>query len=260
MKSHVPAIVLGACMLAAAGCATPEPMDYTRFIDENPRSVLVVPVLNNSPEVGADEYFLATITVPVAERGFYIFPVHMSRELLADAGLSDPGLVHQADPVKLGKLFDADTILYVTIDNWEAQYLLLSTTVTVGFDYVLKSGRTGEVLWEKSAVMNYTPQTASSGNPIADLVVMAAQAAATKAAPNYIPLARQANWAAISARNIGPGAPGMLLGDPMLYGPHHPLYRSDWQTGEAAPVAPAQPEEPAERTPPAEPVQDRTSE
>jgi hypothetical protein len=240
-------IVLG------VGCARLPEADYTAFIDENPRSVLVVPVLNNSPEVGADEFFLATITVPVAERGFYIFPVHMTRELLADAGLSDPGLVHQADPMRLGQLFGADSILYVTINNWEAKYLLLTTTVTVSFDYVLKSGRTGAELWAKTATMNYTPKTASSGNAIADLVVAAAQAAATKAAPNYIPLARQANWAAISARNVGPGDPGMLLGNPMLFGPHHPLYRSDWTTGEAEAAPVARPEEAATPETPAGP-------
>jgi hypothetical protein len=241
-------------MFAMAACVSPPKMDYTRFIDENPRSILIVPVLDNSPEVGADEYFLATITVPLAERGYYVFPVHMSRELLAEAGLSDPGLVHQAEPTKLGRLFDADSILYVTINNWEAKYLVLSTTVTVAFNYALVSGKTGEMLWEKEATINYSPQAASSGHPIADLVVMAVQAAATKAMPNYIPLARQANWAAVSAVHVGQGQRSMMLANPMIYGPYHELYRSDWGTGEAAPTPPAQAEKPAEA---AEPASDR---
>ena len=157
----------------------------------NPHSVLVVPVLNNSPEVTAADYFLATISVPLAERGYYVFPVNMSRELLADSGLSDPGLVHGAHATEIASLFGADTVLFVTITNWEAKYLVLGTTVTVGFEYVLKDGRNGDTLWSSSQVMNYTPATQNSGNAIANLIIMAVQAAVTKALPNYIPLARQ---------------------------------------------------------------------
>ena len=246
-SSH--AAMCGVLLAGALGCATVPPMDYERFIDEHPRSILVVPVLNNSPEVGADEYFLATITVPLAERGYYVFPVHMSRELLADAGLADPGLVHQADPIKLGRLFDADSILYVAISHWEAKYLLLTTTVTVSFDYVLRSGRTGEELWAKSATIKYTPQAPSTGSPLADLLVMAVQAAATKAKPNYIPLARQANWAAVSAVHAGQGQPNMPLANPMIFGPHHQLYRTDWEKGTAKPAPGAQSEKPATAAP-----------
>jgi hypothetical protein len=228
------ASVLGAlAAIALAGCVKHEPYDYTAFKEENPRSVLVVPVMNNSPEVGADDYFLATISVPVAERGFYVFPVNLTRALLADAGLSDPGLVHEADPVKVAKLFGADSILFIKINNWEAQYLLLTTQVTVGFEYLLVSGKSGRTLWESSRTLVYTPDTVSTGNIIADVAVMAIQAAATKIAPNYIPLARQANWQAIAAVDTQTGQPMRNMGlHPFLYGPRHPLYKSDWQPQE----------------------------
>jgi hypothetical protein len=215
-------------LLFSMGCTTiPDPPDYGPFMEANPHSVLVVPVLNNSPEVTAADYFLATISVPLAERGYYVFPVNMSRELLADAGLSDPGLVHGAHATEIASLFGADSVLYVTITNWEAKYLVFATTVTVGFEYVLKDGRTGETLWSSSQTMNYTPQNQSSGNAIADLIVMAIQAAATKALPNYIPLARQANWKTIANVNTGPGQ-AQTFTYPILMGPYHKLYKSDW--------------------------------
>lgn len=208
-------------LLGSAACVTPPPpYDYSKYIETDPNSILVVPVMNNSPEVGADAFFLATITVPLVERGYYVFPVNMSRELLADAGLSDPGLVREADATRLAALFGADAILYVVIRNWEAKYMLLTTTVTVGFDYLLRSGQTGEAIWETSQTLVYQPQNTSSGNAIADLVVMAAQAALTKAAPNYMPLARQANRSVATGGT--PDNPGIVIHNPLLPGPLDP--------------------------------------
>lgn len=248
------ALVPIATLLLQTACVTPPPPpDYSLYMEENPRSVLIVPVINNSPEVGADEYFLATVTVPVAERGYYVFPVNLSRVLLADAGLADPGLVHQADVARVAGLFGADAVLFIQINGWEAKYLVLSTTVVVSFDYRLKSGRTGRTLWETSQTMQYTPQSASSGNAIADLVVMAVQAAVTKAMPNYIPLARQANWKAVAASHVGPGQP-TEVSYPMLMGPFHPRYKEDWTEAAESPSS----ADPAE-TDTTDPAEDSTS-
>ena len=228
MKPHT----IGACLAfvllsGSVGCATSPPFDYTSYIEADPHSILIVPVMNNSPEVGADAWFLATISVPLAERGYYVFPVNMTREMLADAGLSDAGLVREADPTLIAKLMGADAVLYVVITHWEAQYLVLSTTVKVGFEYVLKDGDTGREIWSTKQLMTYTPQSGSSGNAIADLIVLAVQAAATKAAPNYIPLARQANRSIATGKNAQ--NPGFKIRSPLLPGPYHPSYAADRQ-------------------------------
>lgn len=236
--------VIAFCLLLGACAPKLTPPDYSLFIEEDPRSILVVPVLNSSPEVGADEYFLATVTVPLAERGYYVFPVNLTRELLADAGLSDPGLVHTADTVRLGKLFGADAVLYVTIMNWEAKYVVLTTTVTVGFEYELRSAKSGQTLWKASETMVYDPDY-SSGGGLADLIVDIVEAAITKAKPSYIPLARQANWLAIASTNVGPGQPKVKC-FPMLIGPYSPNYGTDRQAVPAKAAAPSTPTNPAE--------------
>ena len=158
-------ILLVALALASGlGCATaPVSKDYARLVAADPRSILIVPVVNKSVDVDAASYFLSTIPVPVAERGYYVFPVNMVKRVLEDDGLSDASLVHQADPTRLCKLFGADAVLYVTIDRWDAQYMLISTTVTVELDYVLKDGKTGDVLWGTHETMRYTPDSGGVG-------------------------------------------------------------------------------------------------
>lgn len=220
-RRHV--VVVAAALVAAGlsmGCATAPKKDYTAFRSENPRSILAVPVVNRSVEVTAADLFLSTLTVPLAERGYYVFPVDVVKHLLDDDGLSDSVLVHGADTRKLCSLFGADSVLYVSIERWDAKYLVLSTQVTVSFDYTLKGCRTGDAIWNNKRTMVYAPQNQSSGNPLADLIVMAASAAVTKAAPNYMPLARQANG--MTFAYPGPGIPA---------GPYHPEYLKD---GEAA--------------------------
>jgi hypothetical protein len=191
------------CLLLMASCATVQIKDYSKFRNEDPQSILIIPVVNRSVDIDAPDYFLSTATLPIAERGYYVFPVNLVKRLLEDDGLSDADLVHSADPTRLGELFGTDAILYISIERWDAQYAVLSTTVTVKFKYMIKSGKTGEVLWENSEIMTYTPQTQSSGNLLADLIAMIITAAIAKAAPNYIPLAKQANELAVTKPHRG---------------------------------------------------------
>ncbi|MGR3310446.1 MAG: DUF799 domain-containing protein [Candidatus Brocadiales bacterium] len=188
-----------------AGCATTIPQkDYTKFRESDPKSILVVPVMNRSVDVNAPDYFLSTISRPVAERGYYAFPVNLVKRVLEDDGLSDADLVHSSDPIRLAELFGADAILYICIERWDARYIVVNTTVTVEFKYILKCGKTGEIIWESSEKMVYSSsQGSSSGNPIADLIVMTVQAAIAKASPNYIPLAQQANHIGVAKLHSG---------------------------------------------------------
>ncbi len=191
--------------VSLTGCATMATKDYTKFNNASPKSILIVPVVNRSVEVAAPDYFLSTISIPIAERGYYVFPVHMIKRVLEDDGLSDADLVHNAPTEKLCELFGSDAVLYISIEKWEAKYMVFTTQVTVELSYILKDGQTGEELWAEKQQMVYVPQNQSTGHPLGDLIVMAVNAAVTKAAPNYLPLAQQANNNAFSYP--GPGIP-----------------------------------------------------
>jgi hypothetical protein len=207
-------LALSVATLAAAGCATAPRADYSQLRQEDPHSILVIPATNKSVDVNAPDYFLATISQPLADRGYYVFPVNMVRSVMADDGLSDADMVHASDPRRLGQLFGADAIMYISIERWEAKYVVLSTKVTVELDYTLKSAKTGSVLWTNHQVMVYQPQASNAG--LAGLIADAITAAVTKAAPNYMPLAQKANLQAVGLKKSGLPA-----------GPHNIEYRKD---------------------------------
>jgi hypothetical protein len=201
---------------ALVGCQPMQgPKDYTAFRAEAPRSILIVPVVNKSAQVDAPDTFLSTLPVPLAERGYYVFPVNMIKRTMEDDGLSDADMVFAADPKRLASLFGADAVLYASIDTWTTTYIVLSAATVVDIHYVLKSGKTGAVLWEKKVHTQYSPQ-ASSGNLLADLIADAIVAAMQRAHPNYIPLAVQANTTAFYPKGTG-----------LLAGPYDPSFGKD---------------------------------
>ena len=191
------------CLAALSACVTPPThKDYSALRTEHPRSILVVPVINRSVEVNAPDYFLTTITKPLAERGYYVFPVHMVKRLMEDDGLNDADMVHAGEPQRLGKMFGSDAVMYISIEQWNAKYVVFSTSVTVSLKYSLKSTSTGNTLWENAQTLVYQPQN-NSGGGLAGLIAQAVVAAMAKAAPNYMPLAQQANALAIYTKGQG---------------------------------------------------------
>jgi hypothetical protein len=205
------AAVMAAVGCLVTGCATAPPAyDLTAFHAENPRSILVVPALNNTANVTAADWFLSTVSQPFANRGYYVFPANMVRGVLNDSGLADAGLVHSADARRLGALFGCDAVLFIQVQKWDAKYMVISTTTEVEFNYELKSCKTNATLWKNKQAIQYTPQGSSSGNPLAALIADAVIAAIEKGHPNYMPLARQANLAAASTPGLGlPDGPYM---------------------------------------------------
>jgi hypothetical protein len=176
-----------------AGCvAQPVKKDMSAFYATAPRSILVVPAVNRSLDVDAPNYLLSTLPVPLAEKGYYVFPVNTAKVVLEQEGFYEGEKIHQQPPQILAKLFDADAVLYVTINRWDAQYALITTTVTVDFDYRMVN-RDGTEIWNAKQTMKYQPQADNQGHPLATLIVAVINAAVTRAAPNYMPLTQQAN-------------------------------------------------------------------
>lgn len=212
--------MLGATLAILSGCATRQEIhkDYSAMRAEDPRSVLVVPVISRSVDVDAPDYFLSTITQPIAERGYYVFPVNLVKRVMEDDGMADADMVHGSDPRRLAELFGADSVLYVVIERWDSKYAVLSTVTTVEMSYALKSGKSGETLWVHKEKMAYDPAAQQSANGLGGLIAKAVVAAIEKAKPNYIPLARSVNG--ISVGRIGQGLPA---------GPYDAQYRNDRQ-------------------------------
>jgi len=187
-------VIMGAGILALTGCVTqPTKVDQSALLAAAPRSILVVPTINRSLDVDAPNYVLAALPIPIAERGYYVFPVNTTKFVLEQEGFYEAERIHQQPTETLAKLFGSDAVLYVAIKQWDAKFAVFTTVVTVDFDYRLVS-KDGVELWKENKRMQYQPQNNNNAaSPMAALVSAVITAAMARAAPNYMPLTQQAN-------------------------------------------------------------------
>ena len=182
-------IAVTACALALsalAGCA--KPYDYTTFRQHRPRSILVMPPQNESPEPDAAWSYQSTVTRPLAERGYYVFPVDVVDRMMKD-GVS---------PSKAAEILGADAVLYVTLEEYGTKHQVLNVATLVKLRARLVDARSGLLLWERRFAMQHNANFGSGG---------------FLAAHN---LAGPANVRFFGDRDQG-----------LLYGPYHPRYGKD---------------------------------
>jgi hypothetical protein len=158
--------------LALAGCVTSKPYDYTNFRAHPPRSIVVLPPLNQSTDIKGTYSYLSTVTRPLAEMGFYVFPVAEVDELMKENGLPTAGEMHQVPLNKIGEIIGADSVLYVTLKQYGSKYEIISSVTTVSADAKLVDVKTGLTLWEGSA--NVRQGSGDSGGSIIGALITAA--------------------------------------------------------------------------------------
>jgi hypothetical protein len=119
--------------------------------------------------------------------------------MLALEGIHDGAQVRTIPAHKFKTLFGADSILFVTINQWDTNYFLSSGNVTVGLKFELVSTTSNDLLWGYDSVIVQDTSSEGSGNFIVDAITTAIVTATT----DYIPLAKAANAQIISTLPVG---------------------------------------------------------
>jgi len=179
------------------------PYDYTAFETSRPRSIVVIPPLNNSIEVNAPYVYLSTITRPLAEKGYYVFPVYMIDYFFKENGLPTPEDMNGIPLEKIGEHIGADAVLYITIEEWGQKYQVIQSVTKVRATLKLVDVKTGALLWDSTSVAE-----ASSGDGGGGLAGMLVNAVVTQVLNSTVSdptpgLARQANFSAIHSQTRG---------------------------------------------------------
>ncbi|CAJ0792927.1 Putative lipoprotein/NMB1162 [Ralstonia psammae] len=202
-----------------AGCAAPtKNIDYSAFKSSKPRSIVVLPPLNESPDVGATYGMLSQVTVPLAEAGYYVLPVALVDETFRQNGLTTAGDIHGVPVAKLHDIFGADAALYITVTQYGSKYMVVSSATVVSADAKLVDLKSGQTLWTGHASASNNEGGNNSGGGLIGMLVSAAvnQIIANVTDQGY----KVAGTT--SARLLSAGQPGGLL-----YGPRSPKYGTD---------------------------------
>ena len=145
-------LLVAACVaLVMTGCATAPPFDYAVYKASRPRSILVLPPLNSTPEVYAPYSVLSQATFPLAESGYYVLPVSLVTETFRENGMTQPAEMHGASTDKLRQIFGADAALYVNISKYGTAFQVVNSVTVVTAEAKLVDLKTGQQLWKGSA-------------------------------------------------------------------------------------------------------------
>nr|WP_321239085.1 DUF799 domain-containing protein [uncultured Tolumonas sp.] len=203
--------------LVMTGCATPKSYDYTAYKQSRPKSILVLPPQNHSPDVKATYSMLSQVTFPLAESGYYVFPVAVVDETFRQNGLTEPADIHAVAPAKLRQIFGADAALYIDIKDYGTSYMVLSSNTVVTADAKLVDLKTGQLLWSGTATASSGEQDTSSSS----LVGMMVQAVVNQIAHTITDKGHEIAGIT-SVRLLSAGHPNGIL-----FGPKSPAYGKD---------------------------------
>ena len=212
-KLTIGAILLS--LLALAGCATPQSYDYSAFRESKPRSILVLPPQNHTTDIKATNGLYAQVTMPLAESGYYVYPVAVVNETFRQNGVQQPAEIQVLPAKKLQQIFGADAALYIDIKQYGTTYLVVSSDTRVTASAKLVDLRTGKLLWEGQATASSQEQEGSGGGGLVGMLVEAvvSQIANSIADKSY-------DIAGITSnRLLSAGTPNGIL-----YGPRSPNY------------------------------------
>lgn len=206
-----------------AGCASNQtPMDYTAFKKSNPKSILVVQPINHTTEVIAPFSVLANVTQPLAEAGYYVFPVVLVEETFKNNGLTVAEDIHAVPGKKLQEIFGADAALYIEVEQYGTSYAVIASDTVVVVKAKLVDLKTSEILWEgRASAASSEQNSGNAGGGIAGLLV---EAVVKQIVESSMDAGLQiANIAA--NRLLAPGT-----GRGLLYGPRSPKHGKDNET------------------------------
>jgi len=204
-------------LLLVAGCAAtaPKTFDYSAYREHPPRSILVLPPVNDSVAVDAPYVYLSTITRPLAEAGYYVFPVAVVDAFMKENGISEPAEMQAAPLNKIAQYIGPDAVLYTHINQWGQQYHVLASNTVVDVTASLVDTASGAVLWTGTA-----KAVVSSNNGQGGLLGMAIAAAVNQIA----------NSVADKTHDVAAVANAQMIDNPntgLPLGPYNPDHVTD---------------------------------
>lgn len=206
-------------MLLLAGCAPKQRYvtksdEFPLLYDEQPRSLLILPPINESTDAEAKDHYLTTVEMPFALHGYYVFPMELVSDIMKQEGVYDTELLYGMPPQKFREYFGADAVLYTRIKKWDVSYAVVSSTLTVSIGAEIISTKTAATLWHYTGTVVVNLTASSGSGTWAGLLADAIATAINTAAADYVTYARQANRRMIYS---------------LPYGPYHEQYLQDRQ-------------------------------
>jgi hypothetical protein len=157
--------------LLTTGCVSmPSAFDYSEFRNSDPRSILILPPTNQSTEVIAPFSVMAQMSAPIAESGFYVFPVALVNQTFQNNGLTVANDIQAVPVAKLYEIFGADAALYIDIQEYGTSYVVISSDTVVTVTAKLVDLKTGNLIWQGASSASSAESRGNSGGGLVGIL------------------------------------------------------------------------------------------
>ncbi len=173
-------IILGMMTLLMSSCAEKitRSVQYPKMYEEKPLTIAVMPPINQTQHVEAKDYFYTTLYAPLCEKGYYVYSPMMTMEMFQTESAYDAEQFLEADLSQFRNVLGADAAMFTIIKSWKRSNI--GGSVTAGVEYILRSTKTGETLYQREGLISVdTSVRSSAGGLFGALVSLAATAIST---------------------------------------------------------------------------------
>jgi hypothetical protein len=141
-------LAVAVCLLAGCVKQVTKGEKYPLMYTETPKSLLVLPPMNESTSAEAKPYYATTIQEILSYWGYYVYPYEVTTDILKMEGIYDAELLKDVPLAKFRQYFGADAVLFTTIKKWDVAYIVIASNLTVSIDAELKSTHSDQLLWD----------------------------------------------------------------------------------------------------------------
>jgi hypothetical protein len=153
--------------------------------EERPLAIVVMPPINQTNHVEAKDFFYTTLYAPICEKGYYVYSPMLTMEMFQSESAYDSEQFIEGNLSQFRNVLGADAAMFTIIKSWKRNNL--GGKLTVGVEYILRSTKTGETLYQREGLIKVDRSVSGSGGGwLGALVDLAATAASTAATDNVV--------------------------------------------------------------------------
>ena len=218
MNKLICALALGCSLFT--GCATlnqsPNKADLSAYRNHMPKSILVLPPVNDSPDTRASAGYWSTVTLPVAEAGYYVYPITVVDTVFKENGIYSGFDAQNLPAQKLKEIFGADAAMYIRIKEYGSKYQVLQSVSTVAVEAKLVDLSSGTTLWEGQERLQQSNNSGNNAGLIGLLVGALVDQVSNHLKDSSYNLSHSVSWQLYT--------PNEQAQKGLLYGPRSPSY------------------------------------
>ena len=120
-----------------------------------------MPPINQTTHAEAKDYFYTTMYLPLCEKGYYVYSPYLTMEMFQQESAYDAEMFLDKDLSIFRNVLGADAAMFTIIKDWRRNNV--GGRLSVKVEYILRSTKTGETLYQREGDISVDTSISSSG-------------------------------------------------------------------------------------------------